>query len=306
MIHHLYTHDWHPWRSRVSRINGAWTYSKDIVQHYVSHIESTLKAEGIYGPTVVSTCAPLAKHVPQDVIQNATKYTALVQFLHTWPRERPMQPIQELFAKYAGRVNNLIVVSAYWDYHQAINKEYKGSFLSSRYLPMRIGDMLDIKRKGPEKKNAVWFGNLYSAKSQMHEQVKRRCKELGVDLITIAEGKIIDYHSPRGRGISQREAWQICANSKMVFAVGRCALEAYALGCHVIIVGDAFGGTVQNYEDWLTQESTNFNTRKHTGHQNLTDAIKTIASEKFTTTPYICHERLFCSDMVKNGVIQWK
>lgn len=306
MIHHLFTHDWHPWRSRVSRINGAWTYSKDIVDHYAPHIDKTLKVEGIDGATVVSTCAPLTKHVAKDVTQHGSNFAALVQFLHTWPREKEMEPIKALHVQYQHKADQIIVVTAYYDYFYAINRQMKKTNVTARYLPMRIGDMPALRHKGPERNTAVWFGNLYSAKTETHKTVRHMCKLEGIELVTIADGKIYDHHSPRGRGIGQHEAWQVCRNSRMVFGVGRCALEAYALGCHVIVAGDGYGGTVDGFEDWLIQESTNFNTRKHTGRIELLDAIRNINAVKYTSPAYICADRIFCKDMVKDGVIQWQ
>lgn len=303
MIHHLYTHDWAPWRSRVQKINGAWTYSVDIVKHYVPHIAATLKAEGIEGPIVVSTCGLLHKYGNTDVMQHTGKWAAVVQFLHTWPRQNALAVIYDIHRKFSSKAEHVIVVCAYHDYAQQINNAFKTTNLSARFLPMRIGPMPEIKPKGRKKRQAVWFGNLYSSKKQTHERVKAECEKHKIELITIADGKIYDYYTPKGRSIAQRNAWQMCANAGLVFAVGRCALEAYALGCRVIVAGDEFGGTVEGRGDWQWQEWTNFNSRKTTGSVSIADAVQ----HAITTTkkPYICQDRIFCTDMVQNGIIKW-
>ena len=303
MIHHLYTHDWHPWRSRVSRINGAWTYSKDIVKHYAPHIEATLKSMGIDGPTVVGTCAPLSRYEAKDVTTHGDKFAALVQFLHNWPRENALTPIFDLQRRYQSKCEEIIVVSAYKDYADEINRNMKGN-VRAVFLPMRVGHVPELKPKGAKKREAVWFGNLYSSKTETHAKVKEECKKRDIELITIADGKIYDYHTPRGRSINQANAWQACANAGLVFAVGRCALEAYALGCRVLIAGDAFGGSVEGPGDWGIQEATNFNSRKSTGYWMISDAVKHAATTE--EKPYICRDRIFCEDMVKDGIIQWQ
>jgi hypothetical protein len=133
----------------------------------------------------------------------------------------------------------------------------------------------------------------------------KACQELKVELITIREGKYYDRTHRNGRGISQHDAWQVCANAGVVFAVGRCALEAYAMGCEVVVAGDSYGGTVLDYSDWETQERTNFNGRVHTGFEEIKSAVEysiIVAERQRIKLPYDLH----CETVVSSGKVLWE
>lgn len=267
MIHHIYNHNYLPWANRMKRINGAFTYSQDICKYYLPVLDETIRKERGESSIVVSTCPPLAKYNPKCILNTNEKYDVLVQFLHSYPYTHFLDVLQNTMNLYKNQFEEIIFVTAYEEYAKIINQFGHGKGVSARFVPMRIGSVPVVRQNPPKQNRAVWFGNIYDDKVSIYKQVTRTCVKAGVELITIEGGKL------GGKQITQQAAWQIMSDSGIVFGVGRCALEAYSMGCYVIIAGAKFGGTVITEGDWKIQESTNFNGRLHTGHRTIDEAI---------------------------------
>lgn len=305
MIHHLYTHYWQPWSNKMKRINGAFTYSADICEFYIPHLKETIDRDYGEGSIVVSTAAPFSKYNAVDVLNQQGQFDYLVQFLHNYPKLSPLAQIEQTQIRYGQKFHEIIFITAYRQYADLINQYSGKGQLSAKFLPMRVGRVKPLKPKGNHVQTAVWFGNVYSEKKLMYELIEKTCRSLGVKLITIKDGKMYTPDKSKGQGISQRDAWQVCANSGIVFAVGRCALEAYSLGCHVIICGNTFGGVVRNEQDWNQQESTNFNTRTFTGPYTIIQAIDEAVKERaLQIEPYVNRDKIFCESLVSSGLIK--
>lgn len=303
MIHHIYDHHYLPWSKRIKRINGALTYSQDICKHYLPVLDRTIKKERGESSIVVSTCAPLYKYNPPAVLNYDKKYDVLIQFLHSYPYTNFLTILSETFRKYSARFDEIIFVSAYQEYVDIINKYGEKKNVSARFVPMRIGQIPKVNRNQFKTNRAVWFGNIYDDKKGIYNQVIKACKDLDMELVTINGGKLNNHP------ITQQASWQIMSDAGIVFGVGRCALEAYALGCEVIIAGAKFGGTViYGSKDWKIQESTNFNGRLHTGHDTikeaLLDAKKTLVNHgRF---PIQGSGRIYCESLLdEKGDVLW-
>lgn len=298
MIHHIYDHNYTPWRRKVKQINGAWTYSIDICRHYLPHLDNTIKDEFGEQSIVVSTCAPLSKYPPQDLLDYSGRFGVLVQFLHSYPHNDPLNIIRHTVLKMGRKFDKIIFVVAYKEYANQINAAYKGNKVSAKYLPMRIGALPNVLVNDSPKSRAVWFGNVYKSKKENYAKVQALCKEKGIELITINGGKAYSSRIPQVKSITQQQAWKYCADSSVVFAVGRCALEAYHIGCNVVIVGDKFGGIVNDRADWIKQEETNFNGRVRTGVESWNIPLK---------NGFIgLSERIHCTSLVSLDKILWE
>lgn len=304
MIYHIYDHNYAPWRNRVRQINGAWTYSIDICKHYLPYLDKTICDQYREKSIVVSTCAALYKYPPKDLLDYSGRFGVLVQFLHSYPYANPMDAINRTVMTIGGKFDKIIFVVAYKEYADQINRIHKKGKVIAKYLPMRIGVLPEVTPKVTVKPTAVWFGNVYKTKRSNHAKVKELCEKRGIELLTINGGRLFTHRNPNGKSINQQEAWQHCANADIVFAVGRCALEAYQMGCHVIIIGDKFGGIVLDVDDWKKQEQTNFNGRIQTGCYNLTQAIDA-TMERAAQYRYEPPDRIHCSTLVSLNKIKW-
>ena len=305
MIYHIYDHNFAPWRNRVKRINGAWTYSIDICKYYLPYLEKTVIDEYGEQPIVISTCAPLHKYPPKDLLDYSGRFGVLVQFLHSYPYTDPIEAIKDTVLKFGRKFDKIVFVVAYKQYADEINQVFKESKVVAKYLPMRIGVLPDAQPKAAPKPRAVWFGNVYNSKRSNYRKVKESCDKRNIELITINGGRLYSIKTPQGKSITQQQAWEYCADSDIVFAVGRCALECYHMGCHVVIIGDKFGGLVTSDSDWQLQEATNFNGRIQTGEYNLPQAID-VSMERSSQYQFQPPNKIHCSTLVSLDKLLWQ
>lgn len=105
-----------------------------------------------------------------------------------------------------------------------------------------LPNFVDLKRfkrrrpRGRQVRTAAMFGNYFSPRHPHFAAIKTACKNLNCDTVDA-------FGIGSGRCISEPET--VLPKYDLVFAVGRCALEALACGCAVIVVDDAgLGGLV--------------------------------------------------------------
>jgi hypothetical protein len=234
---------------------------------------------------VVSTCPVLCRVRPKELMDNPEhKFGCIVQYLHSYPYNNPLGVVEDSLKAFQDKCEELVFVVAYAAYAEEINRyseqHTKGTKIRAIFQPMKINDeplkYRSNESKGYEGLHVVWFGNIYRNKGALYGDTIRFCMEKNINLHVISDGK---YRRPNGKAtiITQKDAWRVIQSVGRVMAVGRCYLEAIALGCKAIVVGQKYGGYVRSMEDFEAQHSTNFNGRIVTGSLSMEDAIEGLA-----------------------------
>jgi hypothetical protein len=283
MIHHLYSHDYGQWRKGVTRSNGAITYSQDIVNKRLALLLNDLELHGLINANqslIISTCPLLSKFYLPEIKNNYSRYGCMIHFLHTYPYKNPTEVISQIVNTYNSNIDRWIFPVAYQKYAKEITdwgvKNAAGRVVGY-FLPMRLGSAPKVSQSRKfdqyisDGVNLVWFGNIYQRKKDMYSKIMNYCVINKINFLTIASDKLYVTNGVYSHtcAINQVEAWRLCQLAGNVLAVGRCALEAYALECNVMICGDGWGGYVENAADWVAQESINWNSRVLTPLQEV-------------------------------------
>lgn len=243
------------WQQRYlkhGRENGAATYSREIVKHQLPIWDKVAPDS-----TVVST-VKLLDHT-SDIPDSAT---VVVQYLHRYPYGDYEKDVRKVAKAAAGR--RTIFVVAYKQFADILR--HKG--YEAIYIPMTV-DAKEIRLLASEGKTRgsskfIYFGNLLHGKQHVYPSIKRDLEQKGFTVDTIADNRFNG-----GQVLSQKEAWATIAEYKYGIGVGRCALEMYALGLRVLIIGGQFGGIVKDRADFEAQLHTNFNGRVITYDREL-------------------------------------
>lgn len=252
----VFDHNDARWRSRYRRTNGAETYSKDIVRYQLSNWQ------GVLGPhDAISTCPRLS-----NVNLKGSEYGTVIQYLHSYPYQNALARVERI--RSSVRCRRLIFITAYKAFAKLIN--VRG--FEARFVPMAI-DVSEVRRHKTsqnEIENAVlWFGNI-SNKATVFESARLACRRSRLKLHVWANGEF------NGNPVTQAEGWQMASRYAYGIAVGRCALELYALGLKVIIAGRKVGGLAMNARDAELQTATNFNGRVTTFSNNMITCLREV------------------------------
>lgn len=224
-------------------VNGADTYSRDIEKFQLANWEWVLGKNDI-----ISFC-PLFSYLPDD-----GEYDTAVQYLHSYPYEKPVDRIRGIIKEIPFSYKRLIFVTAY----DALRKELQENGFEAAFVPMSI-DANHVKsyKIDVERKNRIlWFGNVKQNKVGVHAMMKSICRERGYQMDSISMGRFNKKHK-----ISQEDSWRLACEYKYGIAVGRCAQELNVLGVKTMIAGQRVGGLITDEEDFITQLSTNMNGR---------------------------------------------
>lgn len=105
----------------------------------------------------------------------------------------------------------------------------------------------------PERpRTALIFSNYARAGSPSHEAIRAACQACGIDQIDIAGGS---------SGQVAREPERLLHDYDIVFAKARCALEAMATGCAVVVTDFAGLGGMVTSDNMRTMRGLNFGVR---------------------------------------------
>jgi len=239
--------------------NGAETYSRDLVLHQIPNWERLLSERD-----VVSTCPRFT-----SVARPRRKYRLAVQYLHTFPHAGALRYVRKIDRVMQVRATSLIFVSAY----EAYARQIAGHGMRAAFVPMAI----DVDRVTGFRADAIygferilWFGNLYAAKGHTFEAVRAACERRGICLDVLTKNHLNGHFVPPEKTLS------VVARYSATIAVGRCALEAYALGLRVLIAGNGVGGIVLTPKDVQRQRLTNFNARYFTFSNNIDECLEAL------------------------------
>lgn len=258
----LITHEHPSWAERKRFENGAATYSRDIVASQQRHFERSLGDRSI----IISTC-PLLSTIPTRTLAYNDP-ELIIQYMHTFPYENPVQYVKKVIARSAYKdESKWLFVVAYRAYSDLLN----ANGLKSSFVPMMIDTSIlppavnDIDR-------AIWFGNIYSTKQEMFDEIRANFKRAGIKLSVITKGMLNSKHP-----VTQQEAWELISRYRYGVGVGRCALEMFSMGLKVLVAGAEFGGLVMNEDHHRAQEATNYNGRIITWNRSIPQCIDLLA-----------------------------
>jgi hypothetical protein len=251
----IITHTEPKWASKVGVINGAYTYSVDLVNNFVKEID------GILTNSLISTC-PLLNTVDID---KSKHYDVVLQFLHTYPYNTQLDNIKQVESSV--KCNKLIFVTAYEPYHNYLLAHGYNSI----FLPMFVYKTnIVTHRKSTDVRNgrAIMFGNGYKGKDNTFSSCVKTFNRYGIPVDTIQSG-----HFNRTKKIDRDETFEILSNYSFGVGVGRCALEMLSLNIVTFISGNYFGGLITNQFDFNTQQRVNMNGRVVTYDRDIASCV---------------------------------
>lgn len=231
------------WRRRYRSINGAYTYSQDLVRYQVPRWREVLG-----GRDILSTCPRFS-----DVAEAGDRRLAL-QYLHSYHYYRPVESILDLKARIPFRYERLIFLTAY----EAFERELTMAGLEAVYVPMSI-DVEEVRRHQlprREERRILWFGNITMKKKGVFRAAREAAHRANLQFDWISHERFNGV-----RRVTQEEALAIASQYRYGIAVGRCALELLALGVKTVIAGQRFGGLMTNNSELGRQRATNMNGR---------------------------------------------
>lgn len=263
---HLFDHTTSSWLRRTNSINGAITYSKDIIKHQLP------KWQSILGHNDLLSTAP-----PPDTFDLPSNINNAIIYLHTWPLD---DNIIEFKSRYRVPAKNVIYITAYKEYCKTL-KQYG---YNAVYIPMSIDtEQVQQYAQVKDKHGIVYYGNITSAKLKTYRKVQEVCRSLGVRLDTVSYGVY------RGRAVTQEQALEYISRYTYGIGVGRCALEMQALGLKVLIAGRALGGLITNDTEYTLQQEVNMNGRINTYSNSMKQCLLNIDKSIIKTEPIQDH-----------------
>lgn len=241
--------DWHARYLRKGRMNGAKSYTSEIIKYQLPILESLLNA-------TVSTTGLFSKmkHVPDSNLY--------IQYLHTYPLVLPLDIPRQVQASLNAPV---IFITSYKSFANLMN----ANGFEAIFIPMTI-DPKGLPSAEPDRyeDRMIYFGNVTTPKETTYKAVKRKLPSYGYTVDTISNG-----YFNGSKKVNQKEAWNIIAKYKYSLGVGRCAMEATAIGTKNIIVGNRVGGIVTSLADHQVQTNSNYNARVVTYDNSLESII---------------------------------
>lgn len=251
-------------------VNGAATYSADLVKHQVD----LWQGDNI----IISTC-PLLHTV--DGLPDETDL--VVQYLHEYSYALPLANAQRVISEIKTKYKRIVFVTAYYGLYVLL----KRAGIDTVFIPMTIeaNRFTGIKADGThQEKSIIYFGNVTPEKQKVHRQLKHAFEKQGWKFDTLSHGKF------NGFPIETADVHGIIQGYKYGIGVGRCALEMLAQGLHIIVAGAEFGGIMVSDADFEAQTLTNMNGRVTTFDRNIETCIECLDDTQVRTNDI--YERL--------------
>lgn len=255
----LFTHKYHLWAEDMRINNGAYTYSKDIIdtqeKDWRKVIPDDLK--------VIMSTAPRLSIIPKTDLP-VQEYDVAIQYMHTYPYQNAVKYIKDIVTKSSFTAKRWVFITAYKPYEMLINERFE-NIVRAVHIPMSIKtDALPTINPTP-REALIYFGNVYNSKQDAYKELKEFCRRNTIWMDTISMSKF----NGEGAVLPQDQIWSILKDYKYGAGVGRCALEMMGIGLQVIISGAEFGGIMTSEDDWKIQQSLNVNGRVITTDRSL-------------------------------------
>lgn len=244
-------HTEHGWDLRYrkhGRVNGARTYSEDIVDYHIPLWQQY--TEGL--DVTVGTCGRLLRF--------DTSGDIAVQYLHEYPYKDSLDNFHVVHRHLRDQFQRVIFVTAYKSL--ALQGTLAGYEVWHVPMAVVVEDIKPIWANPSEHrgaKAAAYYGNIINGKAPAFREFHKILAEHGWGLTTVSG--------------PQMDCWHELTKYDYVVAVGRCALEAGALGRKVMFMGAQFGGIVTNEEERMIQLDTNCNGRVITFDREVTACL---------------------------------
>lgn len=248
--------DWQTRHRRINRNNGAKTYTREILKYQIPLWKKHVETASISTTNVITR---IKDFTPSDIN---------VQYLHTYPFTDPLLQVKTIVSK----IPNTIFVVSYRALHDAIHQAgYKSIF-----IPMTIdGDTIPNVDKTKPNDHIIYYGNITKEKTETYTKLKSFFEDKGWTFDTISENQFNN-----GKKLSQQQCLEIVGHYHYAIAVGRCYMEASAMGVKTIIAGNGIGGYVSSKTDHQKQVDTNYNARYFTKSDDLETIYKNISKIK--------------------------
>lgn len=258
--------NWSARYSRGGRENGAATYSRDIVRHYIPAIKRVIDKHNL--KVVVST-APAFNLMDQSHLPEQADIA--IQFLHTYDYKKPLLRAKESLQASRQFSQQTIFVTSYRPlYLELIQRKFKAIFLPMAIDTQKVTEVSKgISHVHTKRPRAIYFGNITSAKQKTWHALRKEFKKNGWILDRIDSGKFNG-----GEKLSQEQSWKLIAKYSYGVGVGRCALEMMAMGLKVMIAGPEFGGLITSENDLKLQREVNMNGRVITFNRDISTCVR--------------------------------
>lgn len=255
---YLIDHTDNIWQQKVRRVNGALTYSKELVEYQIPLWREVLGPEDI-----ISTCP---KFCDTEITGS---YKTAVQYLHSYPYTNPIERTRFIRTNLPFKAERVIFVSAYADFVQKLNTHN----LKTVFCPMAIDGKALQQYKRPKNKpgRIIYFGNVIQNKVRLFNILKKECLRLGLGFDYISNGRLNAQ-----KELTREEIFELVSTYDYGIAVGRCAQELMALGVKTLIAGHKFGGLITNEDEYKLQLNTNMNGRITTSGRSIPDSINNL------------------------------
>lgn len=248
--------DWKTRHRRINRTNGAKTYTQEIVKYQLPLWKKYLETASISTTNVITR---IRDFIPNDIN---------IQYLHTYPLTDPLLQVKTIVDKIP---NTLFVVS-----YRALHEAITDAGYRSIFIPMTIdADTLPQVDKTKPNNHIIYYGNITKEKTATYQTVKQFFEDKGWTVDTISANRFNN-----GKLLSQRECLEIVGQYHYGIAVGRCYMEASAMGVKCLIAGNSIGGYVSSKTDHQKQVDTNYNARYFTKSDDLETIYKNISKIK--------------------------
>lgn len=269
-------HTFRPWVARKRQENGAATYSRDILDVLIPRLTEDLHGHHPDRDILISTAPPLAQVADPYLLHDRPEL--VIQFLHTYPYQDPMEPIKALLNRFPD--SKVILVTAYlayeirinlWAIDQELQHRVKSVFVPMFIQPEQILNQVGRRwlRHDKSEKRIIYFGNLYKAKSQEYYRIRQGLERAGWKVDVISKSRL----NGMGPELARVDIWKLISQYRYGIGVGRCALELYTLGLKILISGEHWGGLCMDTSDFYIQQKTNFNGRVITSTRDIEDAL---------------------------------
>lgn len=251
---------------KFRRVNGALTYSQDLVKYQIPKWEKVLGDD-----CIISTCPRL------NNVDVKGHYKYAIQYLHSYPYSGAVHRVGDILWGKKFKAETMIFITAY----KAFETELKNAGFNAVYIPMAIDvqDIAQYRKRKQFNKKIIYFGNIVQNKLKWYNRIVNLCNTSGWQVDTISIGRF-----NKNQVLTRTKMLEQASKYKYGIAVGRCAQELHALDVRTIVAGHKFGGLITNDNEYRQQLATNMNGRICTYSSEISECLQNVQQSIIKTT----------------------